>query len=132
MTRRFSGFSIAVVLASTSAAHAQATIPDESPVAPPPPAPAPAAPPAAAAPPAPAAAPASAAPAPVPAPVAPPPPRPPPIPEPPLPSPVPELRGPIRDARPFFIGGELGWNGLAGFGVNFSYHPITYLAVDTG
>lgn len=34
--------------------------------------------------------------------------------------------------RPLFIGGELGWNGLAGFGVNFSYHPIPYLAVDTG
>ena len=46
--------------------------------------------------------------------------------------PEPEPRGPIREERPFFIGGELGWNGLAGFGVNFSYHPISYLAVDTG
>jgi hypothetical protein len=34
--------------------------------------------------------------------------------------------------RPFFIGGELGWNGLAGLGVNFSYHPIPYFAMDTG
>lgn len=34
--------------------------------------------------------------------------------------------------RPFFIGGELGWNGLSGLGVNFTYHPITYLALDTG
>jgi hypothetical protein len=34
--------------------------------------------------------------------------------------------------RPFFIGGELGWNGLAGLGVNFSYHPIPYLAFDGG
>jgi hypothetical protein len=41
-------------------------------------------------------------------------------------------KGPIREARPFFIGGELGWNGLAGLGVNFSYHPIPYLALDTG
>lgn len=52
--------------------------------------------------------------------------------EPPLPEPVPDQREPIREARPFFIGGELGWNGLAGFGVNFSYHPISYLALDTG
>ena len=39
---------------------------------------------------------------------------------------------PIRLRRPFFIGGELGWNGLAGLGVNFSYHPIPYFAIDTG
>ncbi len=39
---------------------------------------------------------------------------------------------PIREQRPFFIGGELGWNGLAGFGVNFSYHVIPRLALDTG
>jgi len=39
---------------------------------------------------------------------------------------------PIRSRRPFFIGGELGWNGLAGLGVNFSYHPIPYFAMDTG
>jgi hypothetical protein len=39
---------------------------------------------------------------------------------------------PIRLRRPFFIGGELGWNGLSGLGVNFSYHFIPHLAVDTG
>ena len=39
---------------------------------------------------------------------------------------------PIRLRRPFFIGGELGWNGMSGLGVNFSYHFIPYLAVDTG
>lgn len=39
---------------------------------------------------------------------------------------------PIRARRPFFIGGELGWNGLSGLGANFSYHPIPYLAFDTG
>jgi hypothetical protein len=30
------------------------------------------------------------------------------------------------------IGAELGWNGLAGLGLNFSYHPIPQLALDTG
>jgi hypothetical protein len=39
---------------------------------------------------------------------------------------------PIRLRRPFFIGGELGWNGMSGLGVNFSYHFIPYLALDTG
>jgi hypothetical protein len=39
---------------------------------------------------------------------------------------------PIRLRRPFFIGGELGWNGLSGLGVNFSYHFIPQLALDTG
>jgi hypothetical protein len=39
---------------------------------------------------------------------------------------------PIRSRRPFFIGGELGWNGLSGLGVNFSYHFVPYLALDTG
>lgn len=37
-----------------------------------------------------------------------------------------------RERRPFFIGGELGWNGLSGLGVNFSYHPDPHLALDTG
>lgn len=37
-----------------------------------------------------------------------------------------------RERRPFFIGGELGWNGLAGLGVNFSYHPHPNFALDTG
>jgi hypothetical protein len=45
---------------------------------------------------------------------------------------LPPPRGPIREARPFIIGGELAWNGLAGLGVNFSYHPIPYLALDSG
>lgn len=49
------------------------------------------------------------------------------------PSPPPELDlRSNRERRPFFIGGELGWNGLAGLGVNFSYHPIPHLALDTG
>jgi hypothetical protein len=39
---------------------------------------------------------------------------------------------PIRARRPFFIGGELGWNGLSGLGVNFSYHFVPYFALDTG
>ncbi len=37
-----------------------------------------------------------------------------------------------RERRPFFIGGELGWNGLSGLGVNFSYHPVPHFALDTG
>jgi hypothetical protein len=37
-----------------------------------------------------------------------------------------------RERRPFFIGGELGWNGLSGLGVNFSYHPDPHFAIDTG
>jgi hypothetical protein len=51
------------------------------------------------------------------------------VPEPPVP---PEDTRPLRARRPFFFGGELGWNGLAGLGLNFSYHPIPQLAVDTG
>lgn len=42
------------------------------------------------------------------------------------------LERPNRARRPFAIGGELGWNGLAGLGVGFSYHPIPYLAIDAG
>jgi hypothetical protein len=56
----------------------------------------------------------------------------PPLSEPPPPPPLETDARPIRVRRPFFIGGELGWNGLAGFGVNFSYHPIPYFAIDTG
>jgi hypothetical protein len=52
--------------------------------------------------------------------------------EPPPPPPRSSDHRPIRQRRPFFIGGELGFNGLAGLGVNFSYHPIPYLAFDTG
>ena len=55
-----------------------------------------------------------------------------PLSEPPAPPPPPSDTRPIRQRRPFFIGGELGWNGLAGLGLNFSYHPIPYLAIDTG
>jgi hypothetical protein len=55
-----------------------------------------------------------------------------PIAEPPPPPPRPTDHRPVRARRPFFIGGELGWNGLAGFGVNFSYHPIPYFALDAG
>lgn len=49
----------------------------------------------------------------------------------PTPPPELDLRS-NRERRPFFIGGELGWNGLAGLGVNFSYHPHPHLAIDTG
>lgn len=52
--------------------------------------------------------------------------------EPPPPPPRANDARPNRAKRPFFIGGELGWNGLSGLGVNFSYHPIPYLALDTG
>ena len=55
-----------------------------------------------------------------------------PINEPPPPPPRETDGRPIRARRPFFIGGELGWNGLAGLGVGFSYHPIPYFAIDTG
>jgi hypothetical protein len=50
-----------------------------------------------------------------------------------VPTPPPELDlRSNRERRPFFIGGELGWNGLSGLGVNFSYHPDPHLALDTG
>jgi hypothetical protein len=52
--------------------------------------------------------------------------------EPPPPPPIDTDKRPVRVRRPFFIGGELGWNGLAGLGVNFSYHPLPYFAMDTG
>lgn len=56
-----------------------------------------------------------------------------PVAAPPLPTPPPQLDlRPNRKRRPFFIGGELGWNGLSGLGVNFSYHPDPHLALDTG
>lgn len=48
------------------------------------------------------------------------------------PSPPDNDSRPIRARRPFFIGGELGWNGLSGLGVNFSYHPEPHVAIDTG
>jgi len=123
-----------------------------APAAPAPAAPAPAAPPPAAAPapaaPAPAAPPPAtepapaAAPAPAPAaaptttaPPAPPPPPPAPaVAEPPAPPapPAEDDPRPIRQRRPWAIGGELGWNGLAGLGLNASFHPIPYLAADVG
>lgn len=52
--------------------------------------------------------------------------------EPPPPPPRDLDARPIRLRRPFIIGGELGWNGLAGLGVIFSYHPIPQLALDSG
>ncbi len=39
---------------------------------------------------------------------------------------------PVRLRRRWSIGGELGWNGLAGLGLNVSAHPIPALAIDTG
>jgi hypothetical protein len=38
----------------------------------------------------------------------------------------------VRARRPLSFGGELGWNGLAGLGLNFSFHPVPNLALDTG
>jgi hypothetical protein len=38
----------------------------------------------------------------------------------------------LRDRWKFAIGGEFGWNSLAGLGVNFTYHPIPYLALEAG
>jgi hypothetical protein len=90
----------------------------------------PAAPPAAAAPAA--AAPAAAAEPPLAAPPPAAPPPPPPATEPPPPPKQPDDNRPIRAQRRFAIGGELGWNGLAGLGANFSFHPIPQLALDTG
>lgn len=37
-----------------------------------------------------------------------------------------------RERRPFYVAGELGWNGLSGLGVNFGYHFNPHLAIDTG
>lgn len=51
--------------------------------------------------------------------------------EPPPPPPLSTDTRSNRVKRPFFIGGELGWNGLAGFGANFSYHPNPHFALDT-
>jgi hypothetical protein len=51
---------------------------------------------------------------------------------PPPPPPLETDLRPNRQRRPFIIGGELGWNGLSGLGVLFSYHPIPYFAIDTG
>jgi hypothetical protein len=161
MIRRLVGF-LSVVSGCGLAAPALAQAPKPAPTgtaafpapaAAPAPAPAPvsAPPPAAAPTPAPAAAPSPApaptaegAPAPVPAPPpaaapgaaatpAPPPAFPGPgIIEPPPPPPRETDTRPIRQRRPFFIGGELGWNGLSGLGVNFSYHFVPYFALDTG
>lgn len=56
----------------------------------------------------------------------------PPLAEPPLPPPRERDKRPVRQRRPLYVAGELGWNGLAGLGVNFGYHPEPHFAVDTG
>jgi hypothetical protein len=64
--------------------------------------------------------------------VPPPPAAKPPASEPP-PPPPPDTDGRVpRERRPFYIAGELGWNGLSGLGVNFGYHPEPHFAIDTG
>ena len=147
--RLFAGLSLVTLLSVAAPSKGQApppapppaggstaTFPSADPAAPAPVAPAPAAPageapPAAEAPAAsPAAPPAAAASAPAPAAI--PAPAPVAISEPPPPPPRSLDSRPIRSRRPLFIGGELGWNGLAGLGANFSYHPIPYLAFDAG
>ncbi len=53
----------------------------------------------------------------------------------PLPASAPPLQvdsRPIRAQRRWAIAGEAGWNGLAGLGANFTFHPSPYLAFDTG
>ncbi|HLL52279.1 MAG TPA: hypothetical protein VK447_01950 [Myxococcaceae bacterium] len=40
--------------------------------------------------------------------------------------------GPIRAQKKLMVGAELGWNGLAGFGVNASYHVLPWLSFDAG
>lgn len=52
--------------------------------------------------------------------------------EPPPPPPRDNDTRPTRVRRPFYVGGELGWNGLSGLGVNFGYHPEPHFAIDTG
>jgi hypothetical protein len=50
-------------------------------------------------------------------------------------APAPEAaasQGPIRAQKKLMVGAELGWNGLAGFGVNASYHVLPWLSVDAG
>jgi hypothetical protein len=39
---------------------------------------------------------------------------------------------PVRAQRPLTIGGELGWNGLAGFGVQLSYDLHPHFSLDSG
>jgi hypothetical protein len=50
--------------------------------------------------------------------------------EPPAPDKRP--RGPIRGSRRLALGFELGWNGLAGFGLVFSYHLTPNFTLDLG
>jgi len=50
---------------------------------------------------------------------------------PPPPPPDTDVRVP-RAKRPFYIAGELGWNGLSGLGVNFGFHPEPHFAIDSG
>jgi hypothetical protein len=40
--------------------------------------------------------------------------------------------GPVRDKRRVMLGLELGWNGLAGLGLNASYNALSRLAFDAG
>lgn len=39
---------------------------------------------------------------------------------------------PIRKRRPLAVRGELGWNGLAGIGVNFTYNITSKISLDYG
>jgi opacity protein-like surface antigen len=39
---------------------------------------------------------------------------------------------PIRADRRIMVGAELGWNSLAGFGVNAAYHVLPWFSVDAG
>src|SRR5687768_11147304 len=41
-------------------------------------------------------------------------------------------QGPIRAQKKLMVGAELGWNGLAGLGLNASYHVLPWLSVDAG
>ncbi|MFC1643153.1 hypothetical protein ACFL5O_10805 [Myxococcota bacterium] len=43
-----------------------------------------------------------------------------------------ELGVSVRERWRFSVGGEIGWNSLAGLGVNLSYHLIPHLAADLG
>ena len=44
----------------------------------------------------------------------------------------PALAGSVRRLRPLAVSGELGWNSLAGAGLNLTYHFTPYGAVDAG
>ena len=44
----------------------------------------------------------------------------------------PGAESPIRERRPVALTAEAGWNGLAGVGVNLSYHATPHLSIDAG